>query len=30
MGARNESASVLGDGWTVNIIAHIFKGLKGG
>lgn len=24
---RNEAANVLGDGWTVDIIAHIFKGL---
>ena len=26
---RNEAADVLGDGWTVDVIAHIFKGLKG-
>lgn len=25
---RNEAANVLGDGWTVDVIAHIFKGLK--
>ncbi len=25
---RNQAASLLGDGWTVNVIAHIFKGLK--
>lgn len=25
---RNEAAGVLGDGWTVDVIAHIFKGLK--
>lgn len=25
---RNEAADVLGDGWTVDVIAHIFKGLK--
>lgn len=25
---RNEAADVLGDGWTVNIISWIFKGLK--
>lgn len=24
---RNESANVLGDGWTVDVIAHIFKNL---
>ncbi len=24
---RNEAASLLGDGWTVDVIAHIFKGL---
>ena len=24
---RNEAADVLGDGWTVDVIAHIFKGL---
>lgn len=24
---RNEAANVLGDGWTVDVIAHIFKGL---
>ena len=22
---RNEAASLLGDGWTVDVIAHIFK-----
>lgn len=27
---RNEAADVLGDGWTVDVIAHIFKGLKDG
>ena len=26
--SRNESACRLGDGWTVDVIAHIFKGLK--
>lgn len=26
---RNEAANVLGDGWTVDVISHIFKGLKG-
>lgn len=26
---RNEAADVLGDGWTIDVIAHIFKGLKG-
>ena len=25
---RNEAASLLGDGWTVNVITHIFKNLK--
>ncbi len=25
--SRNEAACLLGDGWTVNVIAHIFKGL---
>jgi len=25
---RNEAADVLGDGWTVDVIAHIFKGIK--
>ena len=25
---RNEAADVLGDGWTVDVIAHIFTGLK--
>lgn len=25
---RNQAASLLGDGWTVDVIAHIFKGLK--
>lgn len=25
---RDESACLLGDGWTVDVIAHIFKGLK--
>lgn len=25
---RNEAACLLGDGWTVDVIAHIFKGLK--
>jgi len=25
---RNKAADVLGDGWTVDVIAHIFKGLK--
>ena len=27
---RNEAADVLGDGWTVDVIAHIFKSLKEG
>lgn len=26
--SRNEAASVLGDGWTIKVISHIFKGLK--
>lgn len=26
---RNEAADVLGDGWTVDVIAHIFQGLRG-
>ena len=26
---RNKAADVLGDGWTVDVIAHMFKGLKG-
>ena len=25
---RNEAADVLGDGWTVDVIAHIFSGIK--
>ena len=25
---RNEAADVLGDGWTVDVISHIFSGLK--
>ena len=25
---RNEAADVLGDGWTVDVIAHILSGLK--
>lgn len=25
---RNESAGLLGDGWTVDVIAHIFKNIK--
>lgn len=25
---RNQAADLLGDGWTVDVIAHIFKGLK--
>lgn len=25
---RNQAAGLLGDGWTVDVIAHIFKGLK--
>jgi DNA (cytosine-5)-methyltransferase 3A len=25
---RNEAAGLLGDGWTVDVIAHLFKGLK--
>ena len=28
--SRNKAAGVLGDGWTVDVIAHIFNGLKGG
>lgn len=27
---QNEAACILGDGWTVDVIAHIFKGLKEG
>ena len=27
---RNEAANVLGDGWTVDVIAHIFRGLMTG
>lgn len=26
--SRNDSACLLGDGWTVDVIAHIFKGIK--
>ena len=26
--SRNESASLLGDGWTVDVIKHIFKNIK--
>ena len=26
--ARNQAACLLGDGWTVDVIAHIFKGLQ--
>lgn len=26
--SQNEAACILGDGWTVDVIAHIFKGLK--
>lgn len=26
--SRNEAASLLGDGWTVDVISHIFEGLK--
>lgn len=26
--SRNEAASLLGDGWTVDVIAHILKGIK--
>lgn len=26
--SKNEAACILGDGWTVDVIAHIFKGLK--
>ncbi len=26
--SRNDAACLLGDGWTVDVIAHIFKGLK--
>lgn len=25
---RNQAANVIGDGWTVDVIAHIFSGLK--
>jgi site-specific DNA-cytosine methylase len=25
---QNEAACILGDGWTVDVIAHLFKGLK--
>jgi len=25
---QNEAACILGDGWTIDVIAHIFKGLK--
>ena len=25
--SRNESTSLLGDGWTIPVIAHIFSGL---
>lgn len=25
---RNEAASLIGDGWTVNVITHIFKNIK--
>lgn len=25
---RNEAANVLGDGWTVDVITHILKGIK--
>ena len=25
---EQEAADLLGDGWTVDVIAHIFKGLK--
>lgn len=25
---RNQAANVIGDGWTVDVIAHIFKGLR--
>ncbi|MDQ4712002.1 DNA (cytosine-5-)-methyltransferase [Bacillus subtilis] len=25
---RNQAADLLGDGWTVDVIAHLFKGLK--
>ena len=25
---RNESASLIGDGWTVNVITHIFKNIQ--
>lgn len=27
---RNQAASLLGDGWTADVIAHIFSGLKDG
>jgi len=26
--SRNDAACLIGDGWTVDVIAHIFKGLK--
>ena len=25
---KNQAANVIGDGWTVDVIAHIFKNLK--
>lgn len=25
---RNEAADVLGDGWTVDVLAHLFSGIK--
>ena len=26
--SRNQAANVLGDGWTIDVIAHIFESLK--
>jgi hypothetical protein len=26
--SRNEAACLLGDGWTVDVVAHIFKNIK--
>lgn len=28
--SKNQAENVLGDGWTVDVISHLFKGLKGG
>lgn len=27
---KHQASNVIGDGWTVDVIAHIFKGLKEG